>query len=111
LPTISKEIKELAELTRAGKLAPEALNGGTFTITNLGMYNIESFTPIINQPQVAILGVNKMTDTPVVINGEITVRPLMKFSLTFDHRAVDGSVAAEFMNTLKKFMEAPILML
>jgi pyruvate dehydrogenase E2 component (dihydrolipoamide acetyltransferase) len=86
------------------------LGGGTFTITNLGMFDIESFSPIINQPQVAILGVNKMTDTPLVIDGQIAVRPIMKFSLTADHRAVDGAVAAMFLSTLKKYLEQPMLM-
>ena len=110
LAQISCEIKDLAEKARSGSLSPDLLGGGTFTITNLGMFDIESFSPIINQPQVAILGVNKMTDTPLVIDGQITVRPIMKFSLTADHRAVDGAVAAMFLSTLKKYLEQPMLM-
>jgi len=111
LQEISKEIKELASLAREGKLPPEKLRGGTFTITNLGMYGIESFSPIINQPEVAILGVNTMEDKVVVINGEMCIRPIMNLSLTADHRVVDGSVAAQFLQRVKALMENPALML
>ena len=89
----------------------DALTGGTFTITNLGMYGIESFSPIINQPEVAILGVNTMQDKVVVVDGEICVRPIMNLSLTADHRVVDGSVAAQFLQRVKALMEKPGLLL
>ena len=111
LTEISAEVKELAKLAREGKLPPEKLQGGTFTITNLGMYGIESFSPIINQPEVAILGVNTMEDKVVVRNGEICIRPIMNLSLTADHRVVDGSVAAEFLQRVKSLMENPALIL
>ena len=111
LTEISAEIKELAKLAREGGLPMEKLRGGTFTITNLGMYGIESFTPIINQPEVAILGVTTMEDRAVVRNGEIVIRPMMTLSLTFDHRVVDGSVAAEFLQRVKALLENPALML
>ena len=111
LTEISKEIKELAKLAREGGLPMEKLRGGTFTITNLGMYGIESFTPIINQPEVAILGVTTMEDRAVVRGGEIVIRPMMTLSLTFDHRVVDGSVAAEFLQRVKALLENPALML
>ena len=111
LTEISKEIKELAKLAREGGLPMEKLRGGTFTITNLGMYGIESFTPIINQPEVAILGVTTMEDRAVVRGGEIVIRPMMTLSLTFDHRVVDGSVAAEFLQRVKTLLENPALML
>ena len=111
LTEISAEIKELAKLAREGGLPMEKLRGGTFTITNLGMYGIESFTPIINQPEVAILGVTTMEDRAVVRGGEIVIRPMMTLSLTFDHRVVDGSVAAEFLQRLKNLLENPALML
>ena len=111
LTEISAEVKELAKLAREGKLPPEKLRGGTFTITNLGMYGIESFTPIINQPEVAILGVNTMEDKVVVRNGEMVIRPIMNLSLTADHRVVDGSVAAQFLQRVKSLMENPALML
>ena len=111
LTEISAEVKELAKLAREGKLPPEKLRGGTFTITNLGMYGIESFTPIINQPEVAILGVNTMEDKVVVRNGEMVIRPMMNLSLTADHRVVDGSVAAQFLQRVKSLLENPALML
>ena len=111
LTEISAELKELAKLAREGKLPPEKLRGGTFTITNLGMYGIESFTPIINQPEVAILGVNTMEDKVVVRGGEMVIRPIMNLSLTADHRVVDGSVAAQFLQRVKSLMENPALML
>ena len=111
LTEISAEIKELAKLAREGGLPMEKLRGGTFTITNLGMYGIESFTPIINQPEVAILGVTTMEDRVVVRGGEIVIRPMMTLSLTFDHRVVDGSVAAEFLQRVKNLLENPALML
>ncbi len=111
LSEISKEIKALASSARAGNLSPDSLIGGTFTITNLGMYGIESFTPIINQPEVAILGVNTMIDTMVVIDNEPKVRPIMKLSLTIDHRVIDGSLGAMFLARVKKIMENPFLML
>lgn len=111
LTQISAEIKELAKLAREGGLPMEKLRGGTFTITNLGMYGVESFTPIINQPEVAILGVTTMEDRAVVRNGEIVIRPMMTLSLTFDHRVVDGSVAAQFLQRVKALLENPALML
>ncbi|MCF0137646.1 MAG: 2-oxo acid dehydrogenase subunit E2 [Oscillospiraceae bacterium] len=111
LTEISEELKVLAKQAREGGLPPERLRGGTFTITNLGMYGIESFSPIINQPEVAILGVNTMEDKVVVRNGEMVIRPMMNLSLTADHRIVDGSTAAQFMQRVKKLMENPGLIL
>ena len=111
LTAISAEVRELAKLAREGGLPMDRLTGGTFTITNLGMYGIESFSPIINQPEVAILGVNTMEDKVVVVDGEICIRPIMNLSLTADHRVVDGSVAAQFLQRIKKLMEKPALLL
>ncbi len=111
LREISAEVKELANLARTGGLPMDRLSGGTFTITNLGMYGIESFSPIINQPEVAILGVNTIVEKPVVIDGEICVRPILNLSLTADHRVVDGSVAAQFLQRVKKLIECPALVL
>ena len=111
LTEISAEVKELAAAARAGKLSPDKMKHGTFTITNLGMYGIEDFTPIINQPEVAILGVNAMIDMPVVRNGEVVVRPIMNLSLTADHRVVDGSVAAKFLQRVRELLENPALVL
>ncbi|WP_071394061.1 dihydrolipoamide acetyltransferase family protein [Bacillus tuaregi] len=111
LAEISNEMKELAEKARNNELTTEHLTGGTFTITNLGMYGIESFSPIINQPEVAILGVNTTIDTPIVVNGEIVIKPLMNLSLTADHRVIDGAVAAQFMARLKQYIEQPEILL
>ena len=111
LKEISAEVKDLAKKAREGGLPMDALTGGTFTITNLGMFGIESFSPIINQPEVAILGVNTMQDKVVVVDGEICVRPIMNLSLTADHRVVDGSVAAQFLQRVKQLMEKPALLL
>lgn len=109
--TISQELKELSEAARGGTLPMDKMRGGTFTITNLGMFGIESFSPIINQPEVAILGVNKMEDCVVIRNGGQEIRTLMKLSLTADHRVVDGAVAARFLQRVKALLECPALML
>lgn len=111
LAEISQEVKRLAAGARNNTLTSEDMTGGTFTITNLGMYGMESFSPIINQPEVAILGVNAIVDTPVVVSGELVIRPLMNISLTADHRAVDGTVAAQFMQKIKAYVEKPALLL
>ncbi|AKG36223.1 dihydrolipoamide acetyltransferase family protein [Paenibacillus durus] len=111
LGEISDEVRFLAEGARNNSLTPEDMTGGTFTITNLGMYGMESFSPIINQPEVAILGVNAIVDTPVAVNGEVIIKPLMNLSLTADHRAVDGAVAAQFMQRIKAYVENPALLL
>ena len=111
LTEISAEVKSLAEAARNGSLSMDQMRGGTFTITNLGMYGIRTFSPIINQPEVAILGVNAMVDTMVVRNGEAVIRPMMNLSLTADHRAVDGAVAAQFLQRVRELLENPALML
>lgn len=111
LKEISQEIKELASKAKRNELTTDEITGGTFTITNLGMFGIESFSPIINQPEVAILGVNKITETPVAQNNGIVIKPLMTLSLTADHRAVDGSVAAQFLAKLKEFIEKPEMLI
>ena len=107
LKDISKEIKNLGQKAKNNELNPDELTGGTFTITNIGMFGIESFTPIINQPEVAILGVNTIVEEAKVINGELKIKPMMNLSLTADHRVVDGAVAAEFMARLKTYIEKP----
>lgn len=111
LTEISDELKELAAKAREGKLPLERLQGGTFTVTNLGMYGRESFSPIINQPEVAILGVNTIEEKPVVRGGELVIRPMLNLSLTADHRVVDGAYAAQFLQRVKALMENPALML
>ena len=109
LGIISKELDEIAEKARKGTLTFDEVVGGTFTITNLGMLDsVDSFTPIINPPQSAILGVGRIINEAVVINGEVEVRPVCTFSLTVDHRLIDGYPASQFLATLKKFISNPI---
>jgi pyruvate dehydrogenase E2 component (dihydrolipoamide acetyltransferase) len=102
---ITKRAKELAVQAKAGKLLPDEMSGGTFTVTNLGMYGIDTFSPIVNAPEVCILGVGQLQDKPVVKNGEIVIQPRMSLSLSFDHRAVDGAQAAEFLRRIKELLE------
>ena len=111
LAQIAKETEALIEATRSGKLGMEDMTGGTFTISSLGPYGITSFSPIINQPELAILGVCDMVDTPVVRNGEIVIRPMMNLSLTADHRVIDGVMAAKFLKRMAELLENPYLLL
>lgn len=104
-------LKTLTKKTVEMKLETTELEDSTFTISNLGMFGIDSFIPIINQPNSAILGVSASVDKPVVRNGEIVIRSIMKLSLTVDHRTVDGMEGAKFLNTLKDYLENPISML
>jgi pyruvate dehydrogenase E2 component (dihydrolipoyllysine-residue acetyltransferase) len=111
LVQIAAERKELVQRTREGKLSQEDLDGGTFTISNLGMYGVEIFTAVLNPPQAAILAVGAIEEKPVVENGDVVARPLMAMTLTCDHRAVDGAKAAEFLRELKTLLEEPGLAL
>jgi len=111
LEEISHEIDELAKNARKGMPSRKELTGGTFTITNLGMFGVEIFTPIINPPQNAILGVGKITEKPKVINGKLEIRPIVYLSLSFDHRVIEGALAARFLQELKKNLENPRLLL
>jgi pyruvate dehydrogenase E2 component (dihydrolipoamide acetyltransferase) len=106
LKEVSSALRELVEKARKGKLAKEELSGGTFTITNLGMFGVDTFTPIINPPETAILGVGRIAEKPVVVNKEITVKPVMQLSLSFDHRVVDGAPAAQFLQKVKEIIES-----
>jgi len=107
LKEIASVLKELVEKAKQGKLTKEELTGGTFTITNLGMYGVDVFTPIVNPPETAILGVGRVVKRPVVVDGQIVVKPVMQLSLTFDHRVVDGAPAAQFLQKIKNFLENP----
>jgi len=106
LSDIGSALKLLVEKTREGKLTKEDLTGGTFTITNLGMYGVDVFIPIINPPETAILGVGRVSEKPVVVNNEITTKPTMHLSLSFDHRIVDGAPAAQFLQKVKQILES-----
>lgn len=107
---IARITNDLVTRTRAGKVLPDELVGGTFTITNLGMYDIDAFAPIINLPEIAILGVGRIQEKPAVYNGEICIRKLMWLSLNFDHRLVDGGPASRFLQYIKQLVEDPDLM-
>ncbi|MCH8494833.1 MAG: pyruvate dehydrogenase complex dihydrolipoamide acetyltransferase [Balneolales bacterium] len=111
LAQISSETKDLAGRARDKKLQPEDWEGSTFTISNLGMYGIEEFTAIINPPNAAILAVGAIRDVPVVENGQVVPGKRMKVTLSSDHRVVDGATCAEFLNTVRKFLENPTTML
>lgn len=111
LAQIAQETEVLIEATRDGKIAMEDMTGGTFTISSLGAFGVRNFSPIINQPELAILGVCDMVDTPVVFNGEIVIRPMMNLCLTADHRVVDGVQACKFMQRIVELLENPYLLL
>ena len=102
---LAGETADLAERARSNRLSPDELLGGTFTITNLGTLDVDGFTPIINPPQSAILGVGRIVPRPVVVDGEIAVRYMVTLSLSFDHRIVDGAPAAQFLQALKQAIE------
>lgn len=104
---IAKSLKELAEKARKESLTTEESTRGTFTVSNLGMFGIDIFAPIINPPESAILGMGRIVKKPVVFNDEITVRSMMTLTLVFDHRIMDGAVAAKFLRTLKETLENP----
>jgi pyruvate dehydrogenase E2 component (dihydrolipoamide acetyltransferase) len=108
LAQISKEIKDLAKRARRNKLEPDEMTGGTFTITNLGAFgSVDWFTPIINQPESAILGLGRTVERPVAVDGQIVIRPMMALSFAFDHRVIDGAPAAEFLGVLIGLLENP----
>ena len=107
LAQLAAENRDLAARTREGRTRPEEISGGTFTITNLGANDIDGFTPIINPPQVGILGVGRVAEKPVIVNGEIAKGETMYLSLTFDHRVIDGAPAAAFLQTVKGLLEDP----
>ncbi len=111
LTEIHTEVVELAERARVKRLQPEEMQGNTFTISNLGMFGIEEFTAIINPPDACILAVGAIVEKPVVRNGVITIAHLMKVTLSCDHRVVDGATGAQFLKTVKQYLESPVSML
>jgi pyruvate dehydrogenase E2 component (dihydrolipoamide acetyltransferase) len=111
LRAFGTEFRALVERARAGKSLSDDLTGGTFTVTNLGMHEVDAFTPIINLPEAAILGVGRIQPKPVVRDGEIVVRQMWTLSLVFDHRLVDGAPAARFLQRIKQLVENPYLLL
>ena len=104
---IENNIANIGEKARNGKLTINDLQGGTFTITNGGIYGSMLSTPILNPPQSGVLGMHNIIDRAVVINGEIKVRPMMYLALSYDHRIVDGKEAVSFLKNIKDFLEEP----
>jgi len=107
----ARTFRDLVERARVGKSSPDELTGGTFTITNLGMFGVDLFTPIINLPECAILGVGRIRPVPSVVEGQVVVRQKMWLSLTADHRLVDGAPAARFLQGIARYVEQPYLLL
>lgn len=108
LREISVNVKELVEKAIQGKLSKEDLTGGTFTITNLGMYGVDVFIPIINPPETAILGIGRIAERPTLVNDQWKAKPVMQLSLSYDHRIVDGAPAAQFLQKVKHVLEGQL---
>jgi pyruvate dehydrogenase E2 component (dihydrolipoamide acetyltransferase) len=104
---IQRNLAELVERALAGRSLPDDLSGGTFTITNLGMFDVDAFTPIINPPESAILGVGRIVAKPVAVDRQVVVRDMLTLSLSFDHRLIDGAPAARFLQRVKQLVERP----
>ena len=111
LGQISAAIRDLSDRARTNRLRPEEMQGSTFTVTNLGMYDVDGFTPVLNSPDAAILGVGRLHRRPAAIGDRIEIRSMMVLSLTFDHRVVDGAPAAQFLQRVKDVLEHPYLLL
>ena len=110
LREIAGEGRELAQRARERKLKPEEYTGGTFSISNLGMFDIAQFTAVINPPEAGILAVGSIADSPVVLDGEVTIRKQMRVTMSCDHRVIDGATGARFLQTLKRMLEYPLAM-
>jgi pyruvate/2-oxoglutarate dehydrogenase complex dihydrolipoamide acyltransferase (E2) component len=108
---LALEMNDLGERARTDRLKLEEVQGGTFTLTNAGMFGATASTPIINQPQVAILGIHNIAEKPVVRDGQIVIRHMMTFCLSFDHRLIDGHTAVQFLHTMIGMLENPATLL
>jgi len=111
LSQINQEVKDLAAKAKSKKLSPQEMQGNTFTVSNLGMFDIEEFTAIINPPDACIMAVGSIVKKPIVRNDEIVIGNMMKVTLSCDHRVVDGATGAQFLQTFKSMLENPVLML
>ena len=111
IPQLANDRADLVARTRDGRLRQDDLEGGTFTISNLGMYGVERFVAVLNPPQAAILAVGAIEERAVVREGELAARPVLELTLSCDHRTVDGATASEFLRTVKQFLEEPGLAL
>jgi pyruvate dehydrogenase E2 component (dihydrolipoamide acetyltransferase) len=107
---ISAEARELAKRARDRKLTPEQYTGSTFSVSNLGMFGIDQFTAIINPPEVSILAIGAAEDKVEVVDGDFVVRKKLRVTMSCDHRAVDGAVGAEFLRTLRRMIENPLML-
>ena len=107
LPEIEKSILEYSDKARNGKLSIDEMQGGTFTISNGGIFGSLLSTPILNAPQTAILGMHAIQDRPVAINGEVVIRPMMYLAMSYDHRLLDGKEAVTFLVSIKEQLESP----
>jgi len=105
---ISEKARELAKKARERRLMPEEYTGGTFTVSNLGMFGIDQFTAIINPPEAGILAIGAVEEKPVVIDGQLEVRQRMRVTMSCDHRAVDGATGAKFLQTVRRYIESPL---
>jgi 2-oxoglutarate dehydrogenase E2 component (dihydrolipoamide succinyltransferase) len=110
LVQIASEVNDIAARARADRLKPDEIQGGTFSITNAGVYGAVNSSPVINVPEVAILGVHKIVERPVVRDGQIVARPMMNASIGFDHRVVDGELAVKFLRRVCELLEKPELL-
>jgi pyruvate dehydrogenase E2 component (dihydrolipoamide acetyltransferase) len=108
LREIAAESRDLAGRARERKLKPEEYTGGTFSVSNLGMLDIDEFTAVINPPEAGILAVGRMAQKPVAIDGEITLRRRLRLTMSCDHRVIDGATGAQFLKTLKGMLENPL---
>jgi pyruvate dehydrogenase E2 component (dihydrolipoamide acetyltransferase) len=108
---ISSELKVMVSRARQGKVRPDDIEGSTFTVSNMGMYEVDQFTAIINPPEAAILAVGSARQVPVVANGEIRVGSRMKATLSVDHRISDGAEGARFLQSLEKYIDEPLRLL
>jgi 2-oxoglutarate dehydrogenase E2 component (dihydrolipoamide succinyltransferase) len=104
---IERQIKDFVDKTREGKLTIQDLTGGTFTLTNGGVFGSLLSTPILNPPQVGILGMHKIEERPIAMDGEVVIRPMMYVALSYDHRIVDGREAVQFLVKIKELIEDP----
>jgi pyruvate dehydrogenase E2 component (dihydrolipoamide acetyltransferase) len=107
IATVAREVRALTEKARDGNLDYEDVSDGTFTVSSLAQFDIDAFSPIVNPPEVGILGVGRIVEKPVGVNGEVVLRPMMHLSLTFDHRAVDGAPAAQFLQAVVRHLAEP----
>ena len=111
LQAISAEAKALAEKARNRRLTPEEYTGATFSVSNLGMFDIDEFTAVINPPEAGILAIGRIVQKPVGLDGEVALRRMMRVTMSCDHRVIDGATGAQFLQTVKLNLENPLAML